>query len=99
MNRVTDTCIPEEEAMRRLEGALVAEWTKADRAGERFFPHEFMYRVLRSGELIKFYQIDPKDSWLFVAAETNLPIWVPGWEESSMGRIYSACGMHRTVRE
>src|SRR5947208_16365761 len=41
MNRVTDTCIPEEEAMRRLEGALVDEWTKADRAGVRFFPHEF----------------------------------------------------------
>src|SRR5437763_8078581 len=59
MNRVTDTCIPEEEAMRRLEGALVNQWTKADQAGERFFPHEFMYRVLRSGELIKFYQIDP----------------------------------------
>src|SRR5256886_17246986 len=85
MNRVTDTCIPEEEAMRRLEGALVAEWTKADRAGERFFPHEFMYRVLSSGELKKFYQIDPKDSWLVAAAEKNLPIWVLGWEDSTIG--------------
>ena len=44
MNRVTDTCIPEEEAMRRLEKALVDEWTRADQAGERYFPHEFMYR-------------------------------------------------------
>jgi deoxyhypusine synthase len=89
MNRVTDTCIPEEEAMRRLEGALVAEWTKADRAGERYFPHEFMYRVLASGELNKFYQIDPKDSWLVAAAEKKLPIWVPGWEDSTMGNMYS----------
>jgi len=89
MNRVTDTCIPEEEAMRRLEGALVNEWTRADRAGERLFPHEFMYRVLGSGELEKFYQIDPKDSWLAAAAEKNLPIWVPGWEDSTMGNMYS----------
>src|SRR5690606_5877061 len=46
MNRVTDTCIPEMEAMRRLETAVLAEWVKADQAGERLFPHEFMYRVL-----------------------------------------------------
>ena len=48
MNRVTDTCIPEMEAMRRIEGAVLDEWVAADRAGERYFPHEFFYRVLRS---------------------------------------------------
>jgi deoxyhypusine synthase len=89
LNRVTDTCIPEEEAMRRLEGVLLEEWRRADSAGERFFPHEFMYRVLRSGSLQKFYQIDPKDSWLVAAAEKNLPIWVPGWEDSTMGNMYA----------
>src|SRR5437879_10906618 len=98
LNRVTDTCIPEEEAMRRIEGALVAEWTKADRAGERFFPHEFMYRVLSSGELTKFYQIDPKDSWLVAAAEKNLPIWVPGWEDSTMGNMYSGHCITKDIR-
>jgi len=51
MNRVTDTCIPEMEAMRRLEKAMVDVWTKADAAGEHYFPHEFMYQVLRSGAL------------------------------------------------
>ncbi len=89
MNRVTDTCIPEEEAMRRLEGALLDEWMKADGAVQRYFPHEFMYRVLRSGSLKKYYQIDPKDSWLVAAAEKNLPVWVPGWEDSTMGNMYS----------
>src|SRR5215207_2755185 len=44
MNRVTDTCIPEHEAMRRIETAVLEEWTAADRAGERYFPHEFLYR-------------------------------------------------------
>ena len=90
MNRVTDTCIPEEEAMRRLEKALVDEWTRADQAGERYFPHEFMYRVLRSGVLEQYYQIDPKDSWMLAAAEKNLPMVVPGWEDSTMGNMYAS---------
>ena len=90
MNRVTDTCIPEEEAMRRLEKALVDEWTRADQTGERYFPHEFMYRVLRSGVLEQYYQIDPKDSWMLAAAEKNLPMVVPGWEDSTMGNMYTS---------
>ena len=89
MNRVTDTCIPEEEAMRRLENALVDEWTRADQAGERYFPHEFIYRALRSGALEQYYQIDVKDSWMFAAMEKNLPIVVPGWEDSTMGNMYA----------
>ncbi len=90
MNRVTDTCIPEMEAMRRLEGALLDEWTRADQAGERYFPHQFMYRILRSGALEEFYQIDPKDSWVYAAMERELPIFVPGWEDSTMGNMYAA---------
>src|SRR5438067_2984330 len=62
MNRVTDTCIPEMEAMRRIEEAVLEEWVAADRAGERFFPHEFMYKILRGGKLRKHYQIDPANS-------------------------------------
>ena len=89
MNRVTDTCIPEMEAMRRLEGAVLAEWQAADAAGERYFPHEFMYRVIRSGALQQYYQIDPKDSWMVAAAEKNLPMVVPGWEDSTMGNMYA----------
>ena len=89
LNRVTDTCIPEMEAMRRLETAVLEEWVAADRAGERFFPHEFMYRVIRSGRLKQYHQIDPKDSWLVAAAERNLPMVVPGWEDSTLGNMYA----------
>lgn len=89
MNRVTDTCIPEMEAMRRLEGALIDEWTRADADGERYFPHEFLYRILRSGVLEKYYQIDVKDSWMYAAMEKNLPIIVPGWEDSTTGNMYA----------
>jgi deoxyhypusine synthase len=89
MNRVTDTCIPEMEAMRRLETAVLDEWVAADKAGEHYFPHEFFYRVLRSGKLKQYYQIDPKDSWLLAACEKNLPIVVPGWEDSTLGNMFA----------
>ncbi len=89
LNRVTDTCIPEEEAIRRIERAVLEEWQQADKAGESFFPHEFMYKILLSGKLKSSYQIDPKNSWLLAAAEKNLPMIVPGWEDSTLGNIYT----------
>ncbi|WP_434421436.1 deoxyhypusine synthase family protein [Nannocystis pusilla] len=89
LNRVTDTCIPEMEAMRRIETAVLAEWERADKAGERYFPHQFMYKILRSGVLKDSFQIDPKDSWLMAAAERDLPMFVPGWEDSTLGNMYA----------
>jgi deoxyhypusine synthase len=89
MNRVTDTCIPEMEAMRRIESAVLEEWKRADAANERFFPHEFMYKILSSGVLKKEYQIDPKDSWLLAAMEKKLPMFVPGWEDATLGNMYA----------
>ena len=90
LNRVTDTCIPEAEAIRRVEAAVLQRWQAADQAGERYFPHEFLYQLIRSGELTGYYQIDPADSWLVAACEKNLPIIVPGWEDSTLGNIFAA---------
>ncbi len=90
LNRVTDTCIPEEEAFRRLQGHIFDIWKKAEEAGERYFPHEFMYKMLNSGVLEQYYEIDPKNSWMLAAAEKNLPIVVPGWEDSTMGNIFAS---------
>lgn len=89
-NRVTDTCIPEEEAFRRLQKHIHKIWSDADKNGERYFPHEYMYKILNSGELKQYYEIDPKDSWMLAAAEKNLPIVVPGWEDSTMGNIFAS---------
>lgn len=89
-NRVTDTCIPEEEAFRRLQQHLFDIWNNADSKGERYFPHEFMYQMINSGVLKQYYEIDPADSWMVAAAEKNLPIVVPGWEDSTMGNIFSS---------
>ncbi|HSN74937.1 MAG TPA: deoxyhypusine synthase family protein [Anaerolineae bacterium] len=98
LNRVTDTCIPEEEAIRRIEEAILDEWVRADRLGERYFPHEFLYRVLRSGRLEPYYQIDPKDSWMLAACEKNLPIFVPGWEDSTSGNIFASHCIDDTIQ-
>jgi deoxyhypusine synthase len=89
-NRVTDTCIPEEEAFRRLQKHLYRVWSEAEAKGERYFPHEFMYQMLLSGELEQYYEIDPKDSWMLAAAKKNIPIIVPGWEDSTMGNIFAS---------
>lgn len=90
LNRVTDTCIPEEEAFRRLQQHIEKIWKDADEKGERHFPHEYMYQMLLSGVLEQYYEIDPKNSWMLAAAEKNLPIVVPGWEDSTMGNIFAA---------
>ncbi len=90
LNRVTDTCIPEEEAFRRIDRQIYKFWKKAEDNSERYLPHEFMYELLLSGVLEEYYDTDPKNSWLLAAAEKNLPIVVPGWEDSTLGNIYAS---------
>ena len=90
LNRVTDTCIPEEEAFRRLQEHIVKIWKDTEAAGERFFPHEYMYKMILSGVLEQYYEIPRENSWMIAAAEKNLPIVVPGWEDSTMGNIFSS---------
>ncbi len=89
LNRVTDTCIPEEEAFRRLESHMVDLWKKAEAAGERYFPHEYFFQALLSGVLEQYYEIDPEDSWMLAAAKKGIPIVVPGWEDSTLGNIFA----------
>ncbi|MBK9402652.1 MAG: deoxyhypusine synthase family protein [Bacteroidetes bacterium] len=89
-NRVTDTCIPEEEAFRRIQKHIFKQWKGAQDKGERYFPHEYMYKMLLSKEMEQYYEIDPKNSWMLAAAERNLPIIVPGWEDSTMGNIFAS---------
>ena len=90
LNRVTDTCIPEQEAFRLVEGPLIELWERADREGRRHFPHEYLYQLLREGSLRDRYQIDPKNSWMLAAAERDLPMFVPGWEDSTLGNVLVA---------
>ena len=85
MNRVTDVAIPEEEAIRYIEKPLLQLWKDAEAAGDSRFPHEYLYDLLLHGGLE--LDSDPNDSWLMAAADANLPIFVPGWEDSTLGNI------------
>ena len=88
LNRVTDICIPEDEAMRRIEEPLIEIWSKADADKTRRFPYQFFYELLSSEKLKSSYQIDPKNSWMMAAMEKNLPIFSPGYEDSTLGNMY-----------
>lgn len=88
--RVTDTCIPEREAMNAIEDIVKEYWQEADEASEPHFPHEFLYRAIREGRLQDKFEIDPKNSWMLAAAEKNLPIFVPGWEDSTLGNMFAS---------
>ena len=90
LNRVTDTCIPEVEAFRRIESKIKQQWKAAESSHQPMFPHEFMYQMLLGGDLEEFYEIDPKDSWMLAAAEKNLPIIVPGWEDATLGNVFAS---------
>ncbi|UII23641.1 deoxyhypusine synthase family protein [Fulvivirga ligni] len=90
LNRVTDTCIPEEEAFRRIQKHIFEIWKDAEEKGERYFPHEFLFKLLNSGVLEQYYEIDPKNSWMIEAAKKNLPMVVPGWEDSTLGNIFAS---------
>lgn len=99
LNRVTDTCIPEEEAIRKVEGLLLASWKKAETEGEKLFPYEHLYRILLSGDLDDEFEIDPDDSWMMAAAKAQLPIFVPGWEDSTCGNIFAARRIDGTIQD
>ncbi len=98
LNRVTDTCIPEVEALRRIEGVMLLEWQLADAKGEHLFPHQFFWRILDSPALQKEFQIDPKNSWVLAAKEKNIPIFVPGWEDSTLGNMYASHCINGTIK-
>lgn len=88
LNRVTDVAIPEEEAIRYVEKQLLELWKDAEAAGDRRFPHEYLYDLLLHGDLD--LDGDPSNSWLMAAADANLPIFTPGWEDSTLGNILVA---------
>ncbi|MCH1616707.1 MAG: deoxyhypusine synthase family protein [Candidatus Poseidonia sp.] len=90
LNRVTDVCIPEEEAIRKIERSLMDVWRQAQDDGESHLPHRYLYRLLLSDTLRTSYQGDPEHSWLLAAAERDLPLYVPGWEDSTLGNIFAA---------
>jgi deoxyhypusine synthase len=98
LNRVTDTCIPEDEAMRVIEKEINRYWKEADTKGVGLPPHEFFWKVLRDLKAKNVFQIPLKNSWLWAAMEKNLPIFTPGWEDSTLGNMYAAANIDGRIK-
>jgi deoxyhypusine synthase len=88
MNRVTDTCIPEDTAIRRIEKEILKLWQEADQSQKSYFPYEYIYQLLEMPSIKKAFEIDPKNSWVLAAKQKKLPILTPGWEDSTLGNIF-----------
>ncbi len=89
MRRVTDTSIPEDEAFRAVEEIVVPMWKRAEQNQERRFWHEYFYELVQTISP-KIFQGDPEQCWLLAAAEKNLPLVVPGYEDSTFGNIFAS---------
>ncbi len=89
MRRVTDTSIPEDEAFRAVEKYIVPMWEKATKEGTRRFWHEYFYELIQKLPA-KLHQGSAEESWLLAAAKANIPMVVPGYEDSTFGNIFAS---------
>lgn len=88
-NRVTDTCIPE-TVMRHIEDNFMAICRDNAAAGKSLFPFEVFYQLFSEKKLEQHYQIPPENSWLLAAYEKGIPVYSPGFEDSTLGNIFAA---------
>lgn len=89
MRRVTDTSIPEDEAFRAVEGIIVPLWKTAANSGARHFWHEYFYQVVQALPADKL-EGNADECWLLAAAQAQLPVVVPGYEDSTFGNIFAS---------
>jgi len=89
MNRVTDTCIPE-TIMKHIDARLLAAWRGAEAKGIAKGPYQFMRELLQDATLHKHFRIPSEHSWLLAAHEADIPVFVPGWEDSTLGNKFAS---------
>lgn len=87
MNRVTDVAIPE-KAFTMVGEKMLTLWEESEAVGDSRFPHEYVYDLILHGEMV--FSSSPEDSWLVAAADANLPLFIPGWEDSTLGNLLAA---------
>ena len=95
MNRVTDVAIPEKTIV-KIGAKMVELWEEAEAVGDSRFPHEYFYDLILHSNLE--YSAPPEESWLVAAADANLPIFTPGWEDSTIGNLLSAKVLDCTLK-
>jgi len=90
LHRITDTFLPEDESVRIMEPHLLKMWAEAQEKGERYFPHEYFWRLFSEGLIKPDPMANPDDCWTYAAWKKKVPIVVPGFEDSSMGNIFAS---------
>jgi len=90
LRRITDTFLPEDESVRIMEPHLLKMWQQAQEKGERYFPHEYFRRLFEEKLIQPDPQANPDDCWAYAAFEKNIPIVIPGFEDSTMGNIFAS---------
>ncbi|MHC4450345.1 MAG: deoxyhypusine synthase family protein [Planctomycetota bacterium] len=89
LNRVTDTCIPE-SVMRHIEQRILELWRNAEAEQRRAAPWGFIKELVGDPSLQEHFQVPAENSWVLAAAECDIPVWVPGWEDSTLGNVFCA---------
>ncbi len=98
LRRITDTFLPEDESVRIMEPHLLKMWKEAEKNGERHYPHEYFRRLFKENLIKPDKLANPADCWTYAAFEKNIPIVIPGFEDSTMGNIFSSYsynGIHK----
>lgn len=90
LRRITDTFLPEDESVRIMEPHLLKMWQEAQDNGESYLPHEYFRRLFAEKLIKPDPKANPLDCWAYAAYEKNIPIVIPGFEDSTMGNIFAS---------
>ena len=88
-NRVTDTCIPE-SVIRHIEDAFIKVCADNEASQQSLMPSEVYFELFERGVLEEHFQVPREDSWLLAAWEKKIPVYAPGFEDSTLGNIFAA---------
>lgn len=99
LRRITDTFLPEDKSVRIMEPHLLKMWKEAQKNGQRYFPHEYFHRLFSEKLISPDSAANPNDCWTYAAYEKNIPIVIPGFEDSTMGNIFSSYTYQGKYRE
>jgi deoxyhypusine synthase len=99
LRRITDTFLPEDESVRIMEPHLFKMWQEAEKKGESYLPHEYFRRLFKEKLIKPDAQANPKDCWAYAAYEKDIPIVIPGFEDSTMGNIFASYTYKGSVKK
>jgi deoxyhypusine synthase len=92
LRRITDTFLPEDESVRKILPELEKLWRKAEAENKSHLWHQYFFQLFEEGLIEKDSAAKEEDCWLHEAWKHNIPVFVPGAEDSTMGNIFTqAC--------